>query len=478
MRRNQIANNCVLDFGILCAIGLAVARFGVLAAIGIAVCGVAIIATANASLIVLVALPIVAFVPRNLFGDANFTPIRIMIVLALVATVAAHTRRERSQDIWPSQPRSCVIAASSWTLVVITLGLVHYHPSTPTRLFDLIIGILAPVLLARAVVRTPRDAFRLLNVILVAATAASALACTEGIRHRLFFGTSTGFYAAARFGHDRVQSVFPHALVYGTIVTLILPLIVAQLYDKTGRHRSLWRMAGAINVSGLFLTFGRGPWIAAVVGLCVMTALIREARGFWIPGALGLGILLVSLLPVGGQAKQLVSEAFTHEGTGATVGYRAVLRESGLQFAREHPTGVGPGGIRDIHLLVRLPHLGYSLDLAKSIDNEYLIVLLECGYLGLGVYVTMIGLTLWGAVRTSRLLRNDAKLGHLAAALAGGQAAMVVLSGTVATITIWAQVSLLFSLLVGLSFSLRRFASNVGVEEPSDVAVSQSAAIS
>lgn len=75
----------------------------------------------------------------------------------------------------------------------------------------------------------------------------------------------------------RVQGVFPHPLVLGTAVALILPVAYVRWRGTTGALRRLHLASILLMLAASYYTYSRGPLLALAAGF-VMLALLGRAQ--------------------------------------------------------------------------------------------------------------------------------------------------------------------------------------------------------
>lgn len=238
---------------------------------------------------------------------------------------------------------------------------------------------------AAFVARSPRAHTQL---ILRAWTFAAFLACGAAVLG--YFGLIPGGYEL--FTHnDRASGTFKDPNVFGPF--LVVPLLYVL---NAALERSLGRMllplAGAAFLAlGVFLSFSRGAWINLVVALAIYGYLLlvttRQAR---------VRLKFIGLLAAGGilaaggviaalssdQVADLLSQRASFEqsyDTGAEGRFGGQEKAVGLIV--EHPLGIGAKEFSARH------H-------PEEVHNVYLTLLLSAGWLGGGIYLILVALTL------------------------------------------------------------------------------------
>jgi hypothetical protein len=388
------------------------------------------------------AIPLLLLVPAFVripsFTGPDLTPQRAVLLACVVSVFIAIPSGQRL-------PTRFFVAACAFGVYTAASALLHGGrlPEINKALSYTVESAL-PVFLVVRVVRHRADAERLLNRVVAVMTAASLLAIWERVTGHFLFGAhALFFHAPARSGHIRVQGVFPHPLVLGVAIAIVAPLAVRRIVQNDQRGMNVAAIAAML--AALYLTQGRGPAAAMIVGLLVFAAVQRGGTRIGITAVTISAVLVFAFSPVGATTLTKAIENPTAENGGYTVDYRQHLLTQTFHWVNRHPFGAGPGQTASLQLYAQVGEQGVS-DLAVSIDDAYARYALELGWPGL----VLFGLMLSALVAETRLLAHDS----LRAALLGSQAAMLVASLTVATFT-WAQILLLFWSLAGVALALR-----------------------
>jgi Flp pilus assembly protein TadD/O-antigen ligase len=188
---------------------------------------------------------------------------------------------------------------------------------------------------------------------------------------------------------------------------------LAWLTAPAERRASFW-LRGTIFflvALALLLTQVRGAWLAAAISLPVTLYLGREhfpARRLGLLLALGLGLLLVFSAPgrqnPTGQSPLLrLKQAWS--GDGAWAG-RRFMAQVAWDLAAAHPVlGVGPSNFQSAYLVEQgrlLNQPSYQAEpyrFSGDIHNDWLQVLAESGWIGLGLLLSVFVLALQSAWR-------------------------------------------------------------------------------
>lgn len=259
-----------------------------------------------------------------------------------------------------------------------------------------------------------------------------------------------------------VLATYPHRILLGTAMAQGVCLIASQ--------RSLvpsWppRMSALVSVTGVvwcaaacYFANSRGPWLAAAMGLAVFgVAGARHARRIVVAVAL-LAVLGLLLRP--GVADTLTGRfSSTFDDTtfkGGTYQYRWELWRVAFAHITGSPfdflVGLGPGASRRIDQSWEISYGEVTgTQQIWSWDNEYALLLLNYGVLGLGATIALYA---YAAKRLTDLCRL-AK-GRLRDRLAGLLAGLVIVLFMKTNVLFFApQLTMLLWLLVACGFRCR-----------------------
>jgi hypothetical protein len=261
---------------------------------------------------------------------------------------------------------------------------------------------------------------------------------------RLFDGTTSDWPQQMRWGFGRIAGPFGHAILAGTIFLMgIVYCLWLRSYDpEWGRQRVIagFRLTfrGLVMwalVAGLLMTQSRGPWIGA--GLAVLLVLLMQKFSTWKAATIfGLvaAVFFGAAYIYGKQYTDVQrSQAVDDEQRNAI--YRRELLDSYKPIINERKA-FGWG-------ITTYP----SMNGQTSIDNEYLMLAVTQGFLGLGLFVAI------GAGTMLRLLNlatwpisiEDRAL------IVAHMAALIGVMTTITTVFLGEQAIILFFLVVGWS---------------------------
>lgn len=253
--------------------------------------------------------------------------------------------------------------------------------------------------------------------------------------------TDRNLFAAG--GFERIRGTFLHSNPLAAFLALLSVVALALvLYDVDRRRRVLAAVALAAAVTGLYFTFTRAGWLAAMVGFVVVAA-IRGRRAL-LP-LLAAGVLVVLLLPGIAERFADLTEGESLRGEPSnSLSWRVEYWRSAIDLADVSPlTGIG------------LKQIAAQAEEAKQPHNDFVRAYVEVGVAGIVAYgylVWQYGATAVRSVRRSRLLPR----GPDKAVLVGfaGAAAGYTLMGTVMNLITQVVVGMYFYALAGLAVAV------------------------
>ncbi len=307
----------------------------------------------------------------------------------------------------------------------------------------------AGMFLTSTSLKPSRSALRIVAAVLVAsAVLVSAAGIAQFIRKP---ETSASWIDTKVFESitTRVYSVFDNPNILAEFLALTLPLAVALLFTS-GSTAALLIPAILLMGSCLLVTYSRGGWVAAAIGVSVVLA-ARDRRILAL--ALLVAIVAFPLLPESVRTRAIT--AMTMEDSSSR--YRFTIWKSSLRMARDYwASGVGLGASAFSCVYPAYEIAGTP---AAHTHNLYLQVLVEMGVPGLMVFlwltVCFLGET-WSA-RSSG--------GFVPAALAGGIAGQIV-HGLFDNIWYSPKIVFLFWAVFGLALAAARGTPGAPKERP------------
>ncbi|GAA4397367.1 hypothetical protein GCM10023147_32630 [Tsukamurella soli] len=215
-----------------------------------------------------------------------------------------------------------------------------------------------------------------------------------------------------RQGLDRPQGSAGHPLELSAVLTLLVPLAFALVFNARARRARTWPwvICLGIIVFGALVTVSRSfvvGVVAAVVVMCWRWPIQRLAT-----------LIVSGVIVVGGGllAGIKVMTALVQTFLGSSTDPSIASRGTGIAYVKAHYQqhlwfGEGVG----VYPSLKLPVL----------DDQYLSRLMEAGVVGLVSYVIAVAIALYLALRASA--SRDAPLAELAGGISGSVAALAVI---------------------------------------------------
>ncbi|WP_454295828.1 O-antigen ligase family protein [Salana multivorans] len=209
-----------------------------------------------------------------------------------------------------------------------------------------------------------------------------------------------------RNGLVRPWGTATHPIEYGVLLAMLLPLAL-HLGFTARRSNVLLRWAPTLLISApLAVSSSRSAYLAALVGVvvCALGWSWRQravALVFGCAGVVGLAVVIPRLL-------RSVLGMFANVDSDPSIASRTDSFAVAWQFFMQHPF-LGRG-------------LGTFLPKYRIFDNEYLLLLVSTGLLGLLAFVTLGVVALAGLLRTARIHAQAERERDLAFSLTAGVA--------------------------------------------------------
>jgi O-antigen ligase len=245
----------------------------------------------------------------------------------------------------------------------------------------------------------------------------------------------------------RVYSFFTQPLEFSAFMIMILPYTILSFVTQTRTSvRLVYGTATAIIFAGFVVTFSRGPTLALLVTLLLLSVMEKPLRRWATITAIGFIAVLTLASP------WIFTEGMLERIQGSkNVSLRFRLWENGLEIFKDNPIfGIGYGSyptqhvgtIRDNQIGPMYEYPWQQIERVTTMENIYVTLAAETGLLGLSAFVLLI------AVYFSiiRKVIRETPLGQartLALASFGGVSAYLLSGLTVANI-IGYTISILF----------------------------------
>ncbi len=213
-------------------------------------------------------------------------------------------------------------------------------------------------------------------------------------------------YLTVDLNHDyiRINSTLRGPNPVGAFAVIVLCAVVAwglrrrqQLRDMRIRVLLLGSILASLLV--VWASYSRSAWAAAVAGIATLAASVvpKHAALYGLAGVLVAGVLGIGILLQLRDIPMVSNLVFHNNPTGGSAeksdeGHIASL-EHGIEAASQSPLGSGVGSTGSASLLADEPVI---------IENQYLFMAHESGWLGLGLQLVLFVLVLGGLWRSRR----------------------------------------------------------------------------
>lgn len=233
---------------------------------------------------------------------------------------------------------------------------------------------------------------QLIALILVVAVLAALESVWEGLARDSFSSFDDSKRIAGPFGGSRVSNRA------GVFFAMFLPLLVA--FSLFLRGKRIWRLIAAAGivmlVAAIMVTFSRQSYLIAVV----TTLLLVLRRHLLLAGLLAFAAIpAISLLPEGVTQRVVETQQINEIGEAqldVSTASRFEIWEGGMRMLADHPAGVGFGRFTS--------YIGsYTGWEGYDAHNMYVLMLAECGPLGLAAMLWLI----WRMLRLAMRLRRS-----------------------------------------------------------------------
>ncbi len=209
----------------------------------------------------------------------------------------------------------------------------------------------------------------------------------------LFPQTENGWVPLFRYGLTRIRGPFVQTILFG--IGLSVAILLNYWLLKNRRWKANFKSLPALPIRkgtilmlflcfGLFMTFSRGPWISCFLGFILASAGFSSSpvRNLFVRTLLiCLAILFFYQVFI---PYTEVNPGLSRSETEENIAYRGEIYRRYTELAYQSPTW--GWGTLEQPLLSGL----------KSIDNEYLLLFLQKGLVGLTLFIGMVG---WSFLR-------------------------------------------------------------------------------
>ncbi len=412
--------------------------------------------------VVLLLLAMVLLVPnlfwpnhQELSGTKAILIQTTAVALLLLMVSGARWTREGIGQFFRTGPNLAVLLFLGWSLLTYLDS--PYRAYGLQQLFQLAAG--AAVYFA-VVYRLPERR----NLQTVVGGLVGAVILSVVIGALLYRGQADGKIAAA-FGNSQLFAGF-------LVLAVPLVLVASQAEDHPFR-RAAAQFALILAVAALLLTLNRSAWIGTAAGLTLLGALVLRSHGggrdlmrqkhqILLPGLLIVGAVgAFFLLTATGGSVFARLLTLGSAGADATFRWRTDMWSAATQMFASSPIfgwGIGSfpywAGFLEAPALPTAAAMNLAPSLGEMAHNQYLQVLAETGFVGLGLYLAVLA---GFFIRCGRALRHRTS-----------QTRRWLLMGSMASITAmcvdaignpawqFADVSLFFWLVLGIGIAASR----------------------
>ena len=231
-------------------------------------------------------------------------------------------------------------------------------------------------------------------------------------------GLKGGLWVLRTGGGERVygpeRSFFWDNNTLGLALCMVLPILLYLSRDEPRVWlRRAMRVIFAFSIIAILFTYSRGAFIGLLV---VLTGLVWRSPWRWrfAAGALVISLVVVTVMPARLRERiSSIGEQQSSETRDISVAGRIEAWATATQIAMGHPFfGEGFRALWQPDLWTQF--YGYEFTAARDAHSLYFEVMAEHGFLGLGIYLVVVGNTLIILSRVSRRWHGDATHGYLA----------------------------------------------------------------
>jgi O-antigen ligase len=242
-------------------------------------------------------------------------------------------------------------------------------------------------------------------------------------------------------GFSRARGTFTHSNPLAAFLALLVVMSCAQVLHLRAPRPRLWAACVlVVTGAGLFATYTRAAWLAAVLGVTVVAA----ARGRrWLAGVVVIMLVLLVTIPgVASRFADLTEESTARGEPGNSLTWRAEYWSEALSLQASPITGIG------------LKQVAAQSPEGKQPHNDFLRAYVEMGLIGLAAYLWLLWQVLATCVRAVRATRDGPAENRAMAVGAAGAAAGYVLMSLVANLMTQVVVGLYFATFVAIAAAL------------------------
>jgi hypothetical protein len=206
----------------------------------------------------------------------------------------------------------------------------------------------------------------------------------------------------------RVQSTFDHPILFGAALAMaiVITLYLVTMVEKSWQVTLLW-FGLMLMFLNIYKTSSRGPWLDVMLGCFLLAIFSRHKMRQNILIIAALAVVATVIRPgIWGTVKGIYDNSFDmNTSTGTSYEYRYALQHAVTNKLLQSPTraiwGYGLESFYDLQIVddfLGSPHLFLSC------DSSWAELMLETGFVGLCIIISILLKPAWRALRDYRML--------------------------------------------------------------------------
>ena len=337
--------------------------------------------------------------------------------LALIALAILFFSQRRKSVIQTFPLKTLMFVQAGWLLLSTLASIVVLTSSK-----QFLAQVLEYYLIYYIILKTVRDV-RTISILALAMVSAIGITCLFGLLESyagwsvrsLFpaelqetYGSGSLLYTELMDRGIRIRSTFPHPILFGGAISMVIPLTLYLLTTASTRlQKVLLSVCVVFMFWCLYKTGSRGPWLATASSLAILFFAVKGKfrKQLLLIGALVLLVLLMRPGVLDTIWNTYLATLDTNTGMGMSFAYRPALYRAVTNALEADPLrallGFGLGAFREKGLLIVLPNIAPHLWF--TCDSAWLLLTYETGYGGL---LLMSALLIKPAVMALRAYRT------------------------------------------------------------------------
>lgn len=358
------------------------------------------------------ALPFVAFVlvlaPEQsrivLPGLFDLTTQRIVVFALLILYLTFHRNRDRTMRVAEMPLVLLILAQLTWA-VLSTCNSVVPLLSLKKLLSQTLEYYLLYYIYVRTITRT-QTVHRILHAMvssIIVCSAFGAIQAYTGWAVTDLFPLVIGRFSYLDWEKTarglRVWSTFPHPILFGASIAVIIPMALYLLATAKGSLRKVWLWAGIfLMFLSIYKTSSRGPWLALILGSAILFVFgLPRVRKYLVVLALISMTVLIARPGVWETiADYYVQTLSPRSPLGKSYEYRYALRRVAQSAIDQHVSralwGYGMESFFYLHLQANFEGRPYTY---LSCDSTWVLFMVETGYVGLLLMILLLFKPTW-----------------------------------------------------------------------------------